>query len=355
MVDILFITNRVQLAPNANGVPQFGDTPMPAANGLWCGTATVNAISANDPDAGTIAQIQGLNQGGPSQAQLDMITQSPNDVVIFVHGSDNPFDAAIPRAAYNWTWLNQVSRRPLDLIAFSWPSRDYASLINIFEDHTDYVADQRAATASAPHFGLFLDQLYALRARLGATRRLNLLCHSMGNYMLGAAVEAWFAGRQMPAGQLFDQVVLAAADESKTTFLGSNGKRLSNLKQMARGIAVYFNYNDVMMELSNIVNQYTPLGQQGAIGQSSTQLYPTAIYQFLDCSNTNDYVGPYTFDESHQYYRQSPTVRKDIAGALIGQPPTRYFYDASGNTFWLFPTPIPGLPANYLAQNQGVV
>jgi esterase/lipase superfamily enzyme len=354
MVDILFITNRAQLAPNANGVPQFGDTPVPTANGLWFGTATVNGVSASDPDAGTISQIQGLNQGGFSKAQIDTIAHSPNDVVIFVHGSDNPFDTAIPRAAYNWTWLNQVSRRPLDVVAFCWPSRDFASLINIFEDRADYVADQKAATASAPHFGFFLDQLYALKPRLGATRRLNLLCHSMGNYVLGAAVEAWFAGGKTSPGQVFDQVVLAAADESKTTFLGSNGKRLSNLKQIARGIAVYFNYNDVMMELSKIVNQYTPLGQEGATGESSTQLYPTAIYQFLDCSNTNDYVGPYTFDESHQYYRQSPTVRQDIAGVLIGQPPSRYFHDTSGNTFWLFPAPIAGLPSSFLPSNRGV-
>jgi esterase/lipase superfamily enzyme len=124
-------------------------------------------------------------------------------------------------------------------MAFSWPSRDYGSLIDIFDDHADYVADQQAATASASHFGRFLDQLYTLKPRLGATRRLNLLCHSMGNSMLGAAIGAWFAGRAAPAPQLFDQAVLAAADETKTTFLGSNGKRLSLLNQLTRGISVY--------------------------------------------------------------------------------------------------------------------
>ncbi len=340
-VNLLFVTSRQRL-PDSRGVPQFGvsaATPV----GLWAGSATVSGISQSDPDSGVVG-VSALNSGGFSPQQLNSIANSSNDVVIFVHGTDNPFDAAIARAAYNSAWLNEVSARPLDVIAYSWPSRDYQSLINVFEDHADYDADQQAAVASAPHFGLFLDQLYQLKPRLG-TRRLNLLCHSMGNFMLASAVETWFSGRASPSPQLFDQVVLAAADETKQTFLGNNGKRLSNLKQLAHGISVYFNYNDIMMGLSDFVNKFAPLGQDGATGQSSAQLYPRAVYQFLDCTNVNDYIGPPTFDESHQYYRQSPLVRRDIAGVLIGHAPTRYFYDASGNVYWLFPAPIPGVPA----------
>lgn len=340
MASLIFVTNRAPL-PAVNGIPQFGDTQMAGGSGLWCGIASVGGVSMGDPDSGTITAISDLKQGGFSDKQRDMIVQSSNDVVVFVHGTDNPFDAAIARASYNWNWLNQVSRRPLDVICFTWPSRDYGSVIDVFDDRADYVDDQKAATASAAHFGQLLDLLYALKPQLIGTRRLTLLCHSMGNYMLGGGIEAWFAGRKSAPGQLFDQVVLAAADEQKTTFLGSAGKRLSNLKQIARGIAVYFNYNDIMMELSNAVNSFTPLGQEGATGQSSSQLYPTSIYQFLDCTNTNDYMGPATFDESHQYYRQSPTVRADIAGVLTGQPPARYYHDVSGNVYWLFPVPLP--------------
>jgi hypothetical protein len=96
----LFVTNRIRL-PDANGVAQFGDASIPAADGLWCGTAKVSGTSMSDPDTGTISAIDGLVQGGLLQAQQDAIAQSPNDVIIFIHGTDNPFDAAVPRAAYN--------------------------------------------------------------------------------------------------------------------------------------------------------------------------------------------------------------------------------------------------------------
>lgn len=338
MADILFATNRIQIANTPQGVPDFGSGVMPMPNGLWCGTATVNGISNDDPSTGTIAAIQGLNQGGFSPAQINTLVQSTNDILVFVHGTDNAFADAVTRGAYNQAWLTQLAGTGVDVIVFSWPSQAYGDLINIFQDHTDYDDDQKSATASAPHFGLFLQQLYALKLQLG-TRTLSLLCHSMGNFMLGGAVEAWFATPRT-APPLFDQVILAGADETKTSFLGTNGKRLSKLYQLTHDIAVYFNDSDIMMELSDIVNSYTPLGKEGPTGAANTQIYPTGVYQFVDCGNVSDYIGPHTFDESHQYYRQSPTVRADIAALLLGKPTQRYYYDPTANVWQMVMPPL---------------
>ncbi len=47
-------------------------------------------------------------------------------------------------------------------------------------------------------------------------------------------------------------------------------------------------------------------------------------------------------DRTHQYYRQSPTVRADIAASLAGLTPTRLEHDARSNAYSLFP---PGFTA----------
>ena len=135
MVDVLFVTNRVRL-PEVGGIAQFGPTLEPAEPGnLWCGTASIAGYGANpvDPSTGTLAQIQNLTQGGFAPAQLDALGQSPNDVLVFIHGADNPFADAAIRAGYNKQWLAAEGKN-LDLILFSWPSRDYPSGLNLQGD-----------------------------------------------------------------------------------------------------------------------------------------------------------------------------------------------------------------------------
>jgi esterase/lipase superfamily enzyme len=340
MVDILFATNRAPIANTPQGVPDFGDQMIPAGN-LWCGTATVTGINMHDPDAGTIETIPDLVQGGGfSAAQVAALTNSTNPILVFVHGTDNDFEDAIQRAAYNKTWLDAVAGQGFDVIVFTWPARAYGSLADIFQYEPDYRADQRQADGSAAHFGLFLKQLYALKPQLGV-RKLGLICHSMGNRMLGGAVAAWYAGAA-PAPPLFDAAILAAADENADTFDPPGGGRLLKLYQLAKGITVYFSDADILMAASKLLNGYAPLGQFGPTDEANQQLFAPAIYQFCDCTNVNDYVGPkMSLDLSHQYYRQSPTVRADIASTLLGKQPKRYYYDQVANVWEMFLPPLP--------------
>jgi len=345
MVDVLFVTNRVRLA-DSNGIPQFGPTLEPQAPGnLWCGVASVNGFDANpvDPTVGTLAGISSLNQGGFLPATLDALAASGNDVLVFIHGADNPFADAAIRSAYNRQWLAAEGKN-VDLILFSWPSRDYPSGLNLGGDLSDYRADRAAADASAFHVGELLRLLSALKPRLGA-RKLHLLCHSMGNFALGSGVGAWFAGSN-PATPLFDQIILAAADEPYETFRSANGARLARLRELGAAITVYFSLGDLLMLLSRTVNDIVPLGMNGAAGEKDTGLYPPAIYQFVDCKDVRDWLGPNTvseIDQSHQYYRQSQAARTDIARTLLGLSNERYFYDPAGNVWWLVMPPIAGV------------
>jgi esterase/lipase superfamily enzyme len=341
-VNVLFATNRLPAA-NANGVADFGSDIQPATpQGLICATATVNGIDIDAPSSGTIAAISALNHGGFAAADLAPLLQSTNDILVFIHGCANSFSDAVKRGAYNKTWL-QAANLPgqssnFDVIVFTWPARSYF-IANIAGDYADYRWDQEAATQSAYHLGYFMQLLHELQQQIGPRRGLNLLCHSMGNYALGWALDAWFKQVQPPLPPAFQQIVLAAADETSTTFSPPNGQRLSWLRNFSQSITVYFNNNDIAMDLSHIANQDYRLGYNGPPNSGDTLYFPTNIYDFVDCTGVNDFISPWIDqpDRSHQYYRQSPTVRRDLVAVLSGFTPKRPAYNPNSNVYSLFP------------------
>ena len=341
MPNILFATNRQRL-PDAAGLPNFGDTVLPVGpTALTCATATVTDIDVSAPSSGVIRQISPPNAGGFAAADLAPVLASQNDILVFVHGCANDFNDAITRAAYNKTWLGQGNvpgfSSICDMIAFTWPARKY-TIANVVSDFRDYRQDQDEARQSAYHFGLFLQQLLALQPHIGR-RRMNLLCHSMGNYMLGGAVELLYANHAQPATPMFDEIVLAAADETATTFSTANDGRLADLWRLGREITVYFNNNDVAMGLSHFVNRDYRLGYDGPPNEADTRFFSKNVYEFVDCTGVDDYISSLfdSPDRSHQYYRQSPTVRQDILATLAGATPERPKYDERANYYSLFP------------------
>ncbi|HEX4860803.1 MAG TPA: alpha/beta hydrolase, partial [Rhizomicrobium sp.] len=209
---ILFATNR-KLAGKIDGIATFDDNVQDMTPGsLFCGSVEVCDIDISSPDHGTIDKMSTLTTGGFDDGAIAAIASSKNDVLVFIHGASNSFEDAITRGAYNKLWLASAklpgSNPNFDVVAFTWPARTY-TYWHIFSDVDGYRHDQQQATASAYHFSLFLKQVERIRAAIGPTRKLNLLCHSMGNYMLGGAVEAW--SRANPAQSIFDTAVLAAA------------------------------------------------------------------------------------------------------------------------------------------------
>jgi esterase/lipase superfamily enzyme len=227
MPNILFATNRTPV-PGPNGPTGFGSTALaPTPGNLYCGTAVVTGTDAKDENSGQIQGLQNLNLGAFAPDALAPVLASQNDVLVFVHGTDNSFSDAVLRAAYNREWISQGGP-VMDVILFTWPARSYGSYINLFTDHSDYDEDQRQAGLSPYAFHLFLDQLRVLQPHLGK-RRLHLLCHSMGNYMLADAVDQLFAADAQPALPQFNEIILAAADEDFRTLNFPGGGRLSNL------------------------------------------------------------------------------------------------------------------------------
>src|SRR2546422_9997069 len=83
--------------------------------------------------------------------------------------------------------------------------------------------------------------------------RVFLLAHSMGNWALQAAVESWFTHGNGDAF-LFDEIVLAAADEVYNSFEYVPTGRLSALARLGRRISIYSSEEDAVLKLSMAVN-----------------------------------------------------------------------------------------------------
>ena len=88
----------------------------------------------------------------------------PNDVLVYVHGYLNDFNAALFRAAQ----LKHDLEFPGLVVVYSWPSQGTAA---------GYTLDEANVEWSAHNFRKFLDNLTASTG----TARVHVLAHSMGN------------------------------------------------------------------------------------------------------------------------------------------------------------------------------
>jgi len=344
-IDVFFATNRNRLA-DTDGVANFGDLALPDVKGIAFGTATISNVNVNDPGSGQITKVQVMSFGDISAELAAQILASPErDIVIFIHGAANTFRDGLQRAAFNQNWVSQPPGRGVVFIVFSWPATSY-ELWNVLADLTDYRRDQSEARASGLHFVEFLRALYRFRAAIGR-RRLTLLAHSMGNYVLGFGVERWFSVRHDAANpKLFEDVILAAADEPSDSFAMPNGERLSDLWKLTQRTTVYSSREDVLIFASRIVNRDWRLGHDGPPNRADTRFFPTAEYVFVDCTENEDYISAsaHSLDRSHQYYRQSISVRADIARVLkaLPLPDGARVYNEKGNVNTL-PTKVVGV------------
>jgi esterase/lipase superfamily enzyme len=320
MTTVYFATNRKPVDPFAD--PWFGFDVAPLVpEGLTFAEATVSGTVIADQGSGTIDAIANVAQSSFAADTRTALTNSPKDLLVFIHGFANSFHDAITRAAYNREWLAEsgVAASDMDVLAFSWPSS--GALISVPPEFPDgaYVADQGRASKSGYHLAHFLNELSRLVTGFdpAANRRIILLTHSMGNWSLQAGVEAYFY-QVPPPPLMFDEVVLAAADEVATTFEAPGDQRLSYLPKIAKRISVYSHSTDVALVFSQAINHNLRLGREGPDNKHDAALYPPATFRSVDCTGVRDYDWLDPIDATHQYYRRSSIVRTDIAALIAG-------------------------------------
>jgi esterase/lipase superfamily enzyme len=321
---VYFATNRNRVGSQANGDPKFGIDSMgfTQQSPLYAAVDVVN-IDLNDADAGQLGPMREINGGSFSQTLSAELQNMAGNILVFIHGMQNSFEDGIRRAGFLRAWFSSsaVAGSDTTVIAFSWPSDHYVILPPPALPTTAYRRDQLAAADSDVHLVRFLNEIARLFDGRRQGQRLVLLSHSMGNFVLGGAVEKIGLLNPPRSTPLFDQAILAAADEIYTTFMIANDIRLCHLDRLATRTGVYWNRHDVAMLLSRTVNNVQRLGDAGPFQRVDPASFSRTKFDLADCSNVTDYSWVLPVDSSHQYYRRSKTVRNDIACLIAGIAP----------------------------------
>lgn len=313
MVQVYFATNRAADATKANG---FGSGIVAED----VNQVTYAVADVPNPASGQIGLISRRNMGRFSDAVTQEIVGAGKNLFVFIHGFDNSFEEALSRAGFNADFYRATGLPGADTVcvAFTWPSE--GRLIDSPLLDSAYRKDQGMAGASAFHLGHFLSEIDRLRrlfAQRNPTGRLFLLAHSMGNWALQAAMTWWYQQHQ-PPDDMFDEVILAAADEVYDSFEAPNGTRLSRIADIGARVTIYSSRKDAILQVSSVVNGNERLGEDGPKDKADPGKYPPNLFRMIDCTDVSDFAWPFLSEETHQYYRLSPTVRNDIAAVMTG-------------------------------------
>ena len=318
LTTVYFATDRAVSGP-ASDWRSYGTTIVAPsdAGAITYAAAFVDNTNLTADTTGAIQQIINVRQGRFAQSIADDLSAPGRNLLIFIHGFDNSFENAITRAAFNREWFaaSGVAAADTTVVAFSWPS--LGQLISFPLPWSDYRKDQTMAGLSGFHLMSFFAVLQPILDSARASgSRVFLLAHSMGNFALQAGVESWFGHGH--AGQLlFDEALLAAADERFDSFAFPEPGRLSALHRLARRMSIYFSGADQVLKVSELINLGAErLGQDGPDNRTDPTRFPPAQYRMVNCTGFRDY--PFDFASSHQYYRRSPGVRADIAAVMGG-------------------------------------
>ncbi len=230
-----------------------------------------------------------------ADVQRDMLKR--HDVVVYVHGFNVSWEEAVGAALALQVMQNRDGvgdpAQQAAVVLFTWPSDGLAL------PFVSYKSDRTEARSSGYAFARGLlklrDHLAALLDRAGGKackQDLHLLCHSMGNYLLQAALErmrAFTPGVSLP--RLFEHVFLCAPDVDSSVL--EPGQAMGDLHELARTVSVYHNTGDVALHVSDFTKGNPDrLGSQGA---ARAALLPDKVEQ-IDCSAI---VGGFV---EHSYY-----------------------------------------------------
>ena len=268
----------------------------------------------------------------------DKLRATGADLLILLHGFGCGFEEALERAAQ----LREVygtPERPIEVAVFAWPTDgrtlmpDGTDIFKLayFSDRTDAEASREAIARSLRRI---IDYFRNLSPDMACGRRMHLMAHSMGNYVLRHAVQSFardFKPGSMP--RLFENIFLMAADEDDDAF--EHAHKFARLPELAAAVQVYFASNDAALGISDITKGNPDrLGQAGP--RTLTDLPRKVV--LVDCAGVSDVEG--LTDAGHQYYRSRAEVVADVQAVLAGLPPDQVkqrIYAAAARAFRLVP------------------
>jgi esterase/lipase superfamily enzyme len=325
METIYFATNR---NPNNAQPPTdfgkgFSDTDL---GDLRFGQAKVKR-GALDPNS---IQILPDNSAQGSKTLFQQLRESMKaqslDSLLFIHGFNVSFKAAVESAAKIGERYSKISNKTYqpNIFVFSWPSDG---------EVTSYVNDRHDAEASGYAFARGLMKLATFlkssNSEEACQQKINLIAHSMGNYVLRHALQqAQKITNGASLTRIFDNIVLTAADEDNDAFEFDH--KLAKLPEVAQRITVYFNNGDLALATSDLTKGNPD--RLGHDGPNKPHQIPAKVV-IVDASDVVKGI------REHSYHVEEDKVVKDIIAVLQGESsdmiPSRQ-YVPHANKFRLF-------------------
>ncbi|MFW5751413.1 MAG: alpha/beta hydrolase [Planctomycetota bacterium] len=224
-------------------------------------TAFVETLERDVPDH---EQPEARRGSAEFFATLKQWMDAGDDVLVYIHGYNVNWNDALSGAAALQLMLESkvpdaaqtggLAVRATRVVLFSWPSDgSMMPFVAYRDDRTEAEASGRAVGRALLKFRDFLVHLRAAAKRERGTLcggRVHLLCHSMGNYVLGhalARMAQFHRGATLP--RLFDEVFLCAADVNDDALEPS--RTLGALHATCSRISVYSNTGDFALDLSD--------------------------------------------------------------------------------------------------------
>jgi esterase/lipase superfamily enzyme len=231
------------------------------------------------------------------------------EALLFVHGFNVTFEAALRRAA-------QIS---YDLafdgptVVFSWPSQ--GGMLPL-----DYRRDERNAELSADNLRQVMFDLLAQ----SPNTTLHAIAHSMGNRVLASALQQITAGAQVQSR--LDQVAMVAPDIDAELFRRAAGR----VAVAAKRVTLYASSADAALKASQGFAGYTRAGQGGP------DIVVIPGIDTVDASSVDTSI----LGLNHSYYADNTTILSDLFSLLRGRPPSERFGLVSVSTprgpYWRF-------------------
>ncbi|MCS6624893.1 alpha/beta fold hydrolase [Roseibacterium beibuensis] len=245
-----------------------------------------------------------------------MSNTKKTDTLVFIHGFNVSFMGALEAGALLGQSLkikdpDETQERLVNVVVFSWPSDGSAVPL------MSYYSDREDARVSGPAVARAFLKLRDFITEMPNTeycqRRIHLLAHSMGNYVLRNGVQALIAKDRDSLVRLFDQIMLVAADEDDDTFEHDNKLRL--LPRIGRQVTVYYNPTDRALLISDKTKANPD--RLGSDGPRLVDLLPKKVV-LVDCRHVARGADR---KAHHGYYVRSVAMERDMRAVMSDRPP----------------------------------
>lgn len=241
-----------------------------------------------------------------------------SDVLFFIHGFANDVESSLKNIYQLHKRYVEPADSPIEhLIYFSWPTIGNMRLTYWNDQEDAENAGQVVARLFRLLRGFYID-MFELGNQPHCGHRLHLMAHSMGNQVLGHAMDAM---NKRNLFRMFEEVILLNADIEHDAF--EQGEPFEHLEKLAERIHMYIHHSDDALLVSRFSKNFNKrLGHRGP--RSLTSLPDNAFV--VDTSKTEQDIDAIKFfDElrekvaDHWGYLYRSRVIEDVCAVLSGE------------------------------------